>query len=233
MLVWLHQVEVATITLREPIMSIELELGKRHGVGSVLEGHWQVHVVSTTSSHTGHATGIDIGVVHQGSGGGESTGGHIGHIISIRVVEPLLTPVVTGTGVGNVVINLGDPHKLLHGVVKVQLNLVAHAVGALVTGELQLLNQVLVRDLSKSATLISVQEDVVNEQRGGAQRAGHNGALAWGVGARVVNVGSIVAIGSITELKVHLHLMVLQSNQRQGKTRVAVEPEFKGNVQDL
>tara|TARA_Y100000389_G_scaffold188089_1_gene210247 strand:+ start:831 stop:1553 length:723 start_codon:yes stop_codon:yes gene_type:complete len=39
-----------------------------------------------------------------------------------------------------------------------------------------------------------------------------------------------VAIGSGTEFNVDLDFVVLESNERKGKTRVAAEPEFKRNV---
>ena len=122
MLIRLNKVEVTTIALAEPIVTVELELGSGHWVSTVLEGHWEVNTVGTTSSHTGHGTGSGVGVVDKdGVGGGESTGGDVGHIKSIGVVEPLLTDVTTSFAGGtiNVVIGLHNPDELLHGMIKI------------------------------------------------------------------------------------------------------------------
>jgi hypothetical protein len=75
--------------------------------------------------------------------------------------------------------------------------------------------------LSETTTFISVEVDVVNEQRSGAERAGGNSGLAGSDGATADGTGE-VAVRQFAELKVNLDFVVLQSNQRQSKTRVAV-----------
>jgi hypothetical protein len=61
---------------------------------------------------------------------------------------------------------LDDPDKLLNGVVKVELDLVTGRTNRLVTSELELSDEVLVGVLGESSALVSVQEDIVNIQRG-------------------------------------------------------------------
>lgn len=154
-LVGLDQVEVLAIANGESVVAIELQQSLADGVLAVLEGHGHVHVVGTTSGHTGHGAGSGVGVVggddtaHVGltiSGGrGTSTGG-VGVVISIGVVEPLLAP---RSRVTNVVIGLADPNQLLCGMIEVELELVVGVGGGLVTGELELLDQIFVGDLSE------------------------------------------------------------------------------------
>lgn len=88
--------------------------------------------------------------------------------------------------------------------IKVELNLRGSARHALVTGELQLLDQVLVGDLGEAAALISVKVDVVNEQ--GGRLEGING-LGGRSGA--IGISLPVAVLDLVEFKVNLNLVVL------------------------
>ena len=100
--------------------------------------------------------------------------------------------------------------------VEVELDLVADARDRFVTSELNLLNEVLVRDLGETSALIGVKVDVVNEERSGGERK------AGGVTRATVRSG--------TEFDVNLDLVVLKSNKREGKSGVAAEPELKRDV---
>jgi hypothetical protein len=90
-------------------------------------------------------------------------------INSISVVEWLSTKSLVknlvacerGTVV-NVGIRLYNPDELLDRVVEVELNLVGRRTNRLITSELELLNEVLVRILSHTTALISVKENVVD-----------------------------------------------------------------------
>lgn len=81
--------------------------------------------------------------------------------------------VITNTGA----IGLLNPNELLDGVVEVKLDL---ALGFLLTCKLKLLNEVLVGDLGKSATLIGVKVDVVHVEGGGVERLGGAGDASGG-----------------------------------------------------
>jgi hypothetical protein len=94
-------------------------------------------------------------------------------IDGIRVVEGLSTKSLVKNSatlkrraVVNVGIGLNNPDELLARVVEVQFDLVGRRSDRLITRELELLNEVLVRILSHLAALIRVQEDVVNVQGG-------------------------------------------------------------------
>jgi len=75
--------------------------------------------------------------------------------------------------------------------------------------------------LSEAAALIGIEVDVVNEQRGGAQGAGGHSGLAGSHVATADGTGE-VAVRQFAELEVDLHLVVLQCDERQGKTWIAV-----------
>jgi hypothetical protein len=65
---------------------------------------------------------------------------------------------------------LDDPDELLNGVVEVELDLIGRRSNRLITSELELSDQILVRVLGESSALVSVQEHIVNVQRGGNER---------------------------------------------------------------
>jgi len=138
-LVWLHQVEVIAKASTEPIVTVQLKLGHLNWV----------------TSKVGEAV-----VKCQAAE-------------DISVVRPLVvsknTLKVVDLALANQIIVLDNPDQLLHWVVEVQADLVGSVADALLTSELQLLNQVLVRDLGEAATLISVKVDVVNVHRGSIQ----------------------------------------------------------------
>jgi hypothetical protein len=172
-------------------------------------------------------------------------------INSVSVVEGLSTENLEkesiasqGRAVVNVLVGLDDPDKLLNGVVKVKLNLVTGRTDRLITGELELSNQVLVGVLCHSATFISVQEHVVNVQGSSNQRlivsnSGGNGAtnsVLTGscrirVGVAVQGGNSPQALINRADIKVNLDFVVLKSNQGESETGVGTEPKLKRNVQ--
>jgi hypothetical protein len=144
----------------------------------------------------------------------------------------------------NVLIGLDNPDKLLNGVVKVELDLVRRRTNRLITSELELSNKVLVGVLRHSASLVSVQEHIVDVQRSSNQRlivsnGGRNGAsnvvltssTRVRIGVAVQGGNSPQALINRADIKVDLDLVVLESNQRESQTRVGAEPELEGHVQ--
>ena len=204
-LVRLDKVEVLALTLREAIVAVQLNLGGNHGV------------LAGQALHTGDGvTGLKNSAVKP-----------------VRVVEGLLALPGASDGIitRHEAVALDNPHKLLTGVVEVQLDLVRAGGDRLTTSELQLLNQVLVRDLGEAAALIRVQVDVVNIQGRGDKASGGN-AVADGVGG--TGRGIVKAqVAKLVELQPDLDLVVLQGDQGQRKTRVAAEPELQGDVQGV
>lgn len=198
-LVGLDQVEVTAVALGEPVVAVQLQLSQRNGVAAALERHGHIHVVGTASGNTGHGASVTVGVAHQHVvGAGEGTVGAVGDIGSVGEVEPLLAEVGGAVDVG---VGLANPHQFFHGVVEVQLDLVAGAVGALVASELQLLDQVFVRNLGKAAALVGVQVDVINEQGRGAQGGdGHRGQVRGEGGS---GKAGPVAIAGLAQLQVN------------------------------
>jgi hypothetical protein len=118
-------------------------------------------------------------------------------------------------------------------VVKVQFNLDILAGYRFVACELKLLNKVLVGDLSKTSSLVSVEVDVVNVKRSCFKRRDAEEVIL-GIKrdtAIAELVSSYVALVLLAELENDLYLMILQSYQWQCKTGVAAEPELEGNIE--
>ena len=92
----------------------------------------------------------------------------------------------SGAG-GRLVLSVGgtrhDPREVLGGVVEVQTDVAGLGAGGsdgdgLVTGELDLLDQVLVRDLGETTPLVHIQVDIIHPQVGTAEGGvdtGHGG----------------------------------------------------------
>jgi hypothetical protein len=148
----------------------------------------------------------------------------------------------------NVLIRLDNPDKLLNGVVKVELDLVRRRTNRLITSELELSNKVLVGVLRHSASLVSVQEDIVNIQRssnqrlivsnGGRDRAS-NVVLTSRLSSSSGRVRVLVAVQggnspqaliNRADIKVDLDLVVLESNQRESQAGVGAKPELERHV---
>jgi hypothetical protein len=165
-------------------------------------------------------------------------------IDSISVVEGLSTekPVqklvaVERRTVVNVLIGLDNPNELLNGVVKVELDLVGRRTDRLITSELKLLNKVLMGILSHTSALISIQEDVVDVERGSDQRL-VVGSVDTATSGRVSIVATAAeradgpqALIDGTNIEVNLDLMVLKSDEGKGKTGVTAVPELKGHIE--
>jgi len=304
-LVGLHGVEVGTLTLREAVLAVKLELGGDDGVvapaveeegglgedegagigdaGVLKVAGLLLNVVVVRSVGTafaghvggrvpdgvlGNTTAVDSAVPPAGTGvvncagivehvvvdegaGGEGGGflaaegvDGVGEgIHGVGVVEGLGTEEVVeeltalqGRAVVNVAVGLDDPDELLDGVVEVELDLVGGGTDGLVTGELKLLNEVLVGVLGHAPALVGVQEDVVNvEGRGNEGLVVSGDDLATGGGA---NTGTAVqgadgpqALVNGANVEVDLDLVVLEGDEGEGKAGVAAVPELEGDVE--
>jgi hypothetical protein len=162
----------------------------------------------------------------------------------ISVVEGLSTekPVqklvaVERRAVVNVLIGLDNPDKLLNGVVKVELNLVGRRTDGLITGELKLLNKVLVGILSHTSALIGIQEDIVDVERGSDKRL-VVGSVDASTSSGTENIGTAAeradspqALIDGTNIEVNLDFVILKSDEGKGKTGVTAVPELEGNVE--
>jgi hypothetical protein len=182
-------------------------------------------------------TSINEGAAISSNRGGtsESVYGIRKSINGISVVEGLGTKHLEKKSIASqrraiiyVLIGLNNPDELLHGVIEVQLDLVAGRTNRLITSELELGNQVLVRILSHTSALISVQEHIVNVQRGSNQRlivsnCGRNRASNVVLSSSRVRlrVRIIVAVQcgnspqaliNRSDIKINLDLVVLKSD---------------------
>ncbi len=204
MLVRLHLVEVAALTDGETVMAVELEESSND---RVLTGH---------TLNAGHRVArLKDGAVPE-----------------VREVERLLALPLVDDGIraADEAVALHDPDKLLARMVEVELDLVGAGSDGLTASELEGLNEVLVGDLGELAALISVEVDVVNVEGGSDEASGGN-TVTHGVETRDGVVPAHVA--ELVELEVDTNLVVLEGNEREGETGVAVEPELEGNVEGV
>ena len=278
----LDHVEVGTLTLREAVLAVKLELGSDARILTPT-----MHVKGGLGKHEGAGigetrTGLDTslgsieesgvsdtgrrpGSVTLGSGGGnvnrtghleETVGGNdtvgtirltrttkcvdgIGKSVqSIRVVEGLGTKStveslggIEGRAVVDVGIRLDNPDELLARVVEVQLDLIRGRAHRLIAGKLELLEEVLMGVLCHLAALVGIQEDIVDVEGGRNQGllVGSRDGENTGGGREGRHCPQALTNGA--EIKVDLHLVVLKSDQRERKTRVAIPPEKEGNVE--
>jgi len=158
---------------------------------------------------------------------------HLLESINLSRVQLVVGPLVTNevevkARALNVNILLDHPDQLLSWVIEVNPDLVATSTDRFITSELELLDQILVMFLGKSATLISIQINIVNIQSSCSKMS------------LELTVSSIMWITSVdeqfvefTELNVNSNLMVLESNQRKSQTNVTVEPELERDIQSV
>jgi hypothetical protein len=149
-------------------------------------------------------------------------------INGISVVERLGTKNLEKGGVAkkgrtvvHILVRLDNPDKLLHRVVEVKLNLVGRGTDRLVTSELELSDEVLVRVLGESAALISIKEDIVNIERSSNKRlvVGNNssdrcGNIVLGSSSRTCGVAvkgsnSPETLINRTDIKVNFNFVIL------------------------
>jgi len=138
---------------------------------------------------------------------------------------------IEGRAVVDVGIRLDNPDELLARVVEVQLDLVGRGTNRLVTSELELLDEVLVGVLGHLAALVSVEEDIVDVQRGsnkGLLVGGGHGLCAGGASE---GLDGPQALTNRAEVNVDLDLVVLEGDEGKSKARVAAEPEEKRDVE--
>ena len=180
-----------------PAVHVERSLGQNEGAGirdtGVLAGAkvGQIVLLGGFSSVPPRGLGgVDIlcGGVSEETGGIDVRAGGVGDgvvraeshdsvregVDGVGVVEGLCTEetvedgaLVEGRAVVDVLVGLDDPDELLNGVVKVELDLVGRRTDGLITGELKLLDEVLVGVLGHTPALIGVEEDVVDVEGSG------------------------------------------------------------------
>jgi hypothetical protein len=135
----------------------------------------------------------------------------------------------------NVLIGLDNPDELLNRVVKVELDLVGRRADRLVTSELKLLDKVLMGILGHASALISVQEDVVDVERGSDERLVVGGVDTATVGrvagAAAEGADSPQALINGANIEVNFDLVILKSDEGKGETWVTAVPELKGDVE--
>jgi len=196
-LVGLDQVEVRTLTLGEAIVAVELDLGDNRGV-----------LARKALNTRDGVAGLERRAVEP-----------VGEVERLLALELVHVAVAAREGV-----TLRNPDELLAGVVEGHLDLVRGAGDRLGARVLELLDEVLVRDLREAATLLRVEVDVVDVERGRDKARGVNAVDDGGV------VGPAELL-EVRELDVDLNLVVLERDEGEREAGVAVEPELKRDVE--
>ena len=146
----LDGVEVLTLLLLEPVLTVENKLEGVEGTNGILSE--EGGTAKLTEAELGRTVG---GEGDEGVGGGRS-GGSVKLDIRIVGLSGEVPHRVLGEGVGEA------PHELLDGVVVREAHLLGGArVNGVSASVLNLLNEVLVTLLGKTPTLLSVEVDVV------------------------------------------------------------------------
>ena len=195
----LDQVEVGALALGEAIVAVELDLRRNRGV------------LARKTLNTGDGVaGLERRAVEP-----------------VGEVERLLALVDIHRGVaGREGVALRNPDELLARVVEGHLDLVSAGGNGLRARELELLNQILVRDLREAAALLRVEVDVVDIERGRDEARGVDAI----VDARHVGPAQLL---EVRELDVDLDLVILERDEGERETGVAVEPELEGDVERI
>jgi len=212
--VGLHLVEVLTLLGLEAILAVEDELEVGEGTdGFLVELDVTPAVLTgTEQGNTGTLADGHIVVGHTSRANGVRRGG-VGlednsGTASLRGEVPQRGTGVSSRGV------VEAPHQLLDGVVVRQTLVGGGTRGNSVrTSVLDLLDQVFMSLLRKSATLFGVQVDVVGPH----------------LEHTLVQVGLHVR----GQIEINTDLVVLEGNQRQEQTGVPVEEENQGQVDSL
>jgi len=254
-LVGLDDVKVRSLTFREAVLSVKLELSSDNGILTPA-----VHIKSSLSKYKctsirDRGTICTCGV----SGSGVSSVRHLEYIIvndrrclvaatkgmdgirksidGISIVERLGTKsLVKGLTalkrctVINVGIRLNNPNKFLTRMVEVELDLVGRGTDRFITSELNLLNEILVGILCHLAALIGIKEDIIYIKGCSNKRLLVSSTDRNRSTARFKLLYSPEALTDRTEINVDLDLVVLVSNKREGKSRVTAKPELKRYV---
>ena len=85
-------------------------------------------------------------------------------------------------------------------------------------------------DLGELAALIRVEVDVVDIERRGDEASRRN-TVADRVDVGESRRGVKAEVAEVVELEVNADLVVLERNERECKTRVAIEPELERNIE--
>ena len=115
--------------------------------------------------------------------------------------------------------------------VEVELDLVGRRADGLITGELELLDEIFVGVLGHAPALVGVEEHIVNIQRSGNEGLIVGGIDFGGTGGCGQRADSPEALVDGADVEVDLDFVVLKGDEREGKTGVAAEPELEGDVE--
>ena len=85
-------------------------------------------------------------------------------------------------------------------------------------------------DLGELAALVRVEVDVVDVERG-SDKASRRNTVTDRVRVGESRRGVPAEVAEVVELEVDANLVVLESDERESKARVAIEPELEGDIE--
>jgi hypothetical protein len=174
-------------------------------------------------------TGLDVGT-KSGIGVKETIGLNLAVSIVVEVISVVVPLVHSELDNG---VTLDDPDEFLNGVVKVQFDFYILRSYRLIARELKLLYKVLMRDLSETPTLISVEVDVVDIEGSSLKRGDAEEGIRLGVdvdSAVSEGIGSDVALVLLSELKNNFDLVVLHLKYPTFRCIYIQKPRFNTSV---
>ena len=205
-LVRLYFVEVATFADLETIVTVELEEGSNARIAT-----------SHTFNASDGVTRLEYRAV--------PPIGEVERLLSLPGVDDSISAISEG-------VTLDNPDEFLTGVIEVELELVAGGRDGLTASELEDVDEVLVADLGELTTFIGIEVDVVNIERSSDQ-VGVGNTITDGVNVGELRSGFPAEVAEVVEDQVDTNFVVLESDQRESKTRVAAEPELERDVESV
>lgn len=204
---------------------VNIDTGRTRDVGVGLVGLNQVEIATNTSSKTILTVELELSFLDWVSRE-ERASVVIGEgTENISVIGPLVVgedSKIVNIGLADEALVLNNPDEFLHWVIEVQTSLVARSGDIFAASELELFDQVFVRNLGEAAAFISIEVNIVNPE---------GSAFEAEVGE--ARISSDHELGSATEIDVDLDFVVLEGNQRERETNIAIEPELQWHEEDL
>jgi len=87
-----------------------------------------------------------------------------------------------------------------------------------------------VRTLCETPTLIGIEVNVIDEESSGSKRRDSKELIATNTAIKSIIGACNKAFRFVTEFNIDTDFVILKSNERKGKSRVAAEPKLKRNV---
>lgn len=204
---------------------VHVDTRRTRDVGVVLVGLHQVEIATNASSKSVVTVELDLSfldwVSRQERAGVVVVEGSQ-HISIIRTLIVGEDSHIINIGGSDEVFVLNNPDEFLHWVIEVHADLVAGGGEVFSAGELELFDEVFVRNLGEAAAFIGIEVDIVNPEGGAFE-----GKVSQ------ARISSDHELAGWAEFDVDANFVVLEGDQWERETHIAIEPELQRHEEDL